>query len=85
MDDDNSKAANVCRDWGVKNGKKTKVGKWSGSGKNRARLYHYIVFVWESYHWLILPKSSGRQRAKVECDDYLEGVSAGDFWKIYVR
>ena len=29
--------------------KKKKVGKWSGSGKNRSRLYTYIVFVWEKY------------------------------------
>ena len=79
MDDDNSKAAKVCEDWGVENGV-INVGKWSGSGQNKSRLYHYIVFVWSRYHWLIW-LAAGR----VECDDYLHGVSAGDFWKIYVR
>ena len=79
MDDDNSKAAKVCEDWGVENGVKN-VGKWSGSGLNEARLYHYIVVVNCAYHWLILPEIG-----RVECDDLRVGVSAGDFWKIYVR
>ena len=79
MDDDNSKAAKACKRWGVENGVQY-VGKWSGSGKHRARLYYYIVFVWEAYHWLIWPKGG-----RFECDDYNFGVSTGDFWKIYVR
>ena len=40
----------------------------------------YIVFVWHAYHWLIWPEGG-----RVECDDFHGGVSAGDFWKIYVR
>ena len=75
LDDDNSEAAKVCQEWG---GEK-QVGKWSGSGQNESRLYKYIVFVWYKYHWLILPGD------RVECDDLKRGVSAGDFWKIYVR
>ena len=76
MDDDNSKAAKVCQHWG---GKK-KVGKWSWSGENESRLYKYIVFVWYNYHWLIWPEGG-----RVECDDLKKRVTAGDFWKIYVR
>ena len=44
MDDDNSKAAKVCQDWGEENGVKN-VGKWSASGLNEARLYNHIVVV----------------------------------------
>ena len=79
MDDDNSMAAKVCEDWGVENGVKN-VGKWSGDGQNESRLYEYIVIVWYAYHWLIWPEGG-----RVECDDFHGGVSAGDFWKIYVR
>ena len=80
MDDDTSEAAKVCEDWGVEDQDKKYVGKWSRSGKNRNRLYKYIVFVWHKYHWLIAPVDG-----RVECDDFRGGVSAGDFWKIYVR
>ena len=78
MDDDTSNATKVCEDWGVEKGV-INVGKWSGSGKNKNRLYQYIVFVWEKYHWLIVPDG------RAECDDYYGRVSFGDFWKIYVR
>ena len=79
MDNDNSTSAKVCKKWGVENGVKG-VGKWTGSGKNKIRLYRYIVFVWYAHHWLIWPEGG-----RLECDDYLRGVSSGDFWKIYVR
>ena len=82
MDDDTSKAAKVCEDWGVDEGV-INVGKWSDSGAARSetRLYQYIVFVWNKYHWLIALED-GRE----ECDDdFHGGVSSGDFWKIYVR
>ena len=82
MDDDTSEAAKVCEDWGVDEGV-TNVGKWSDSGtaRNENRLYQYIVFVWNKYHWLIALED-GRE----ECDDDVHGgVSSGDFWKIYVR
>ena len=79
MDDDNSEAVKTCEDWGVENNVK-KVGKWSGSGHDESRLYKYTFFVWYAYHWLIWPE--GR---RMECDDFKGGVSAGDFWKIYVR
>ena len=78
MDDDTSKAAKVCEDWGEENGV-SKVGKWSWSEKKEGRLYHHLFVVWHKYHWLIEPG------VRVECDDVRDGVSAGDFWKIYVR
>ena len=79
MDDDDSMAAKVCEDWGVENGVKN-VDKWSGDGQNESRLYNHVVLVWYAYHWLIWPEGG-----RVECDDFKRGVSAGDFWKIYVR
>ena len=79
MEDDNSHASKVCEDWGVENRVKN-VGKWSASGRNETRLYRDIVFVWRAYHWLIAPEVG-----RVDCDDVADGVSAGDFWKIYVR
>jgi len=83
MDDDTSKAAKVCEDWGVENGRRNKVGKWSAYGRARGesedRSYQYIIIVWAKYHWLIDPG------VRVECDDFMTGVSSGDFWKIYVR
>ena len=79
IDDDNSKAAKVCEDWGVEDGV-INVGKWSRSRPNEDRLYRHAVVVWGAYHWLIWPEGG-----RVECDDWGGGVSAGDFWKIYVR
>ena len=79
MDDDNSKAAKVCEEWGVENGVRN-VGKWSGFRPNEERLYKNIVVVWGAYHWLIW-----LDHDRAECDDVYGGVSAGDFWKIYVR
>ena len=80
MDDDDSKATKVCKDWGLENGKEH-VGKWSASGQNETRLYHRIFSVPHEYHWFIFPEGK-----RVECDDvFNRNVSAGDFWKIYVR
>ena len=79
MHDDNSKATKACKSWGVENGVEN-VSKWSGSGQHKTRLYEYIVFAWYAYHWLIWPEGGS-----VECDKFHDRVSAGDFWKIYVR
>jgi len=79
MDDDTSKAAKVCEDWGEENGRRENVGKWSWSEEKEDRLYNHLFVVWHNYHWLIEPG------LRVECDDLRGGVSAGDFWKIYVR
>ena len=79
MENDNSEAAKVCHKWGTENGLVDNVGKW-GSERNESRLYHSAVIVWYKYHWLIYP-----QGGRLECDDFLGGVSCGDFWKVYVR
>ena len=76
MSNDNSRLSRTCKDWGYEKGS-PKVGKWGGQTEDR--LYNHAAFVWYSYHWLLRP--SGRW----ECDDYLVGVSPGDFWKVFVR
>ena len=43
-------------------------------------LYYASAFVKDLYHWKVTPGGS-----RWECDDYLVGVSSGDFWKVYVR
>ena len=78
MGNDNSELAKVCQAWGRENGK-SYIGKW-GSQKNEHRLYLEAVIVWYKYHWHITP-GDGR----VDCDDCADGVSSGDFWKVYVR
>jgi len=82
MDDDTSRAAKVCEDWGLTKTQDKKVGKWSSfwSDTTESRSYERIVVVHSAYHWLIRP-----QEKRVECDDYKGPVSAGDFWKMYVR
>ena len=76
MSNDNSWLSRTCKDWGYEKGS-PKVGKWGGQTEDR--LYNHAAFVWYSHHWLLRP--SGRW----ECDDYLVGVSPGDFWKVFVR
>ncbi|PFX31885.1 hypothetical protein AWC38_SpisGene3327 [Stylophora pistillata] len=80
MEDDNSELANVCQKWGFEGNKKHNVGKWSSSKRNENRLYDHVVIVYATYHWNIQPSQQ-----RFECDDYKHAVSAGDFWKIYVR
>ena len=77
MSNDNSRLARVCKDWGYQGGS-YKVGKW-GHERDQNRLYDHPAFVARAYHWLLEP--SGRW----ECDDYIVGVSRGDFWKVFVR
>ena len=74
MKNDDSRLAGACRKWG------NNVGKWSMPKKKEGRLYNHAVCVSYKYHWLISPKDG-----RVECDDFNQKVSAGDFWKIYVR
>ena len=80
MEDDNSKLAKVCRQWGSEDYRKRYVGKWSSSNRNDNRLYACVVFVGYNYYWNIRPR--GRQ---FDCDDRADTVSAGDFWKVFVR
>ena len=79
MEDDNSKLAKVCRQWGF-DSSKPYVGKWSASHVNDDRLYASVVFVRSNYCWNIKP-----QRGQFDCDDLADTVSAGDFWKVFVR
>ena len=71
MSNDNSRLARVCKDWGYQRGS-YKVGKW-GHENDQNRLYNHPAFVQVAYHWLLEP--SGRW----ECDDFVVGVSRGDF------
>ena len=72
---DNSVLAGNCRQWGRDNGA-YKVGKWSHEGYRE--LYQYPAFIQNYYHWGII----GNRR---ECDDFVNSVSSGAYWKIYVR
>ena len=80
MEDDNSKLAKVCRQWGSEDSRKRYVGKWSSSNRNDNRLYDHTVIVWWTYHWNIRPP-----QRRFDCDDFARTVSAGDFWKVFVR
>ena len=79
MEDDNSKLAKVCQEWGSDSSKRN-VSKWSFAHRNDDRLYNHAVIVWYAYHWNIQP-----QHGRFDCDDFAHTVSAGDFWKIFVR
>ena len=78
MENDNSFLAQVCSQWG-KDGIGFYVDKW-GHAFDEERLYYASAFVRNAYHWEVTPGGS-----RWECDDYLVGVSSGDFWKVYVR
>ena len=78
MENDNSRLAGVCRQWGY-NGVSDNIGKW-GHARDQDRLYDHSAFASHLYHWLVTPGGS-----RWECDDYLVGVSSGDFWKVFVR
>ena len=84
MENDNSRLAGVCQKWGLESGY-FKVAKW-GAEFAQARLYDHPAFVQDSYHWALNHKNYfGGQAKRWECDDFLVGVTTGDFWKIYVR
>ena len=70
MEKDNSYLAGDCKRW-------QNSGRW-GNGANEDRLYNHAAYVPFLYHWISGP-------SRWECDDFLVGVTAGDFWKIYVR
>ena len=90
MNDDNSRLAEKCYEWGKENGK-YRVGKWSHQNHNEDRLYNHPAFFANGAHWLLAYNNefSGR----FECDDKKNdkknknknSLSANDFWKIYVR
>ena len=78
MENDNSRLAGVCRQWGY-NGTSHYVGEW-GANRDQDRLYMHAAFVVSLYHWLLTPDVS-----RWECDDFYVGVSSVDFCKIFVR
>ena len=80
MENDNSRLAGVCQKWGLESGS-YKVAKW-GAGFDQTRLYNQPAFVFNLYHWQLNRRGPAK---RWECDDYLVGVTTGDFWKIYVR
>ena len=78
MENDNSRLAGVCSQWGY-NGVSSHIGKWD-TVKDQDRLYDNPAVVTGLYHWLLTPDGS-----RWECDDFNVGVSSGDFWKVFVR
>ena len=76
MENDNTRLAGVCQKWGW-------AASW-GVGFDQERLYSHPAWVYGSYLWA-LDHPNGGQAKRWECDDYLAGVTTGDFWKIYVR
>ena len=78
MENDNSRLAGVCRQWGY-NGVSYNSSKW-GHARDQDRLYNHAAFAGGLYHWLLTPG-----RSRWECDDFKVGVSSGDFWKVFVR
>ena len=79
MKNDNSVLATVCKRWGRENGVYG-VGKWSHQERYSNRLYVLPAFDHAGYLWVLSPREK-----RWECDDYFGKVTAGDFWKIYVR
>ena len=80
--------ATNCTKWGYEDGK-YQIDKWS-SGKvpDNNRLVNFVSFITGKARWLF----SDRGSCNWDCDDhqYRKGavqyaISAGDFWKIYVR
>ena len=84
MEDDNSRLAAVCSEWGRENGV-VKVGKWNANDlpdiSDEERVYNHPAYVHNSYFWVLRLVPSSR----MECDDFRVGVSSGDFWKVFVR
>ena len=78
MENDNSRLAGVCSQWGY-NGVSYNIGKW-GHARDQDRLYIFPVLKGSAYHWVLVPYPPG-----LECDDVGVGASSGDFWKVFVR
>ena len=72
MENDNSHLGGDCKRW--------RNEKWGGNTEKEARLNGKVAL--DGYvpgRWRLRPPSV------FDCDDYDVGVTAGDFWKIYVR
>ena len=77
MENDNSRLARVCQNWGL--------CKWGHAPFDEERSYNHPAWVPGSYHWALNHQDYIGQAKRWECDDVLVGVNTGDFWKIYVR
>ena len=87
MNDDDSKLATNCENWG-KDGQYN-IGKWGhemdgtiGSNQKETRLFNHPLFVYDQQHWVVGFKN------RFECDDDNREVTTvlrGDFWEIFVR
>ena len=77
MENDNSRLAGVCGQWGY-NGTNHYIGEW-GAARDQDRLYMHAAFAVSLYHWLLAQNNS-----RWECDDIHVGVSSDDFWKVFV-
>ena len=71
MENDHSILAAACQSW--------YGGKWALPGDDETRLYKSVAVQLGKSHWILEPND------RWECDDKNIGVSAGDFWKIFVR
>ena len=73
MENDNSILAGACDQWSDGD------GKWGGDwGMDEDRLYRFAAYIFPDYYWYL-------DSHYLVCDEYPSGVSAGDFWKVYVR
>ena len=79
MENDNSRLAGNCSQWGY-DGTSNYIGKW-GTAREEGRLFKLPAHVPYLYNWMLRSEHVSRW----ECDDYLVGVSSGDFWKVFVR
>ena len=80
MENDNSRLAGVCRQWGYESGGPYNVNKW-GNTLDQGSLYNHPAFAAGLYHWVLTPGGS-----RWECDDDNRvKVCSGDFWKVFVR
>ena len=83
MNDDDSLMARRCHEWGVDGwavNNVIKIGKWGPAYYGQLRLSDHPAFVIGLSHWLLSQDGS-----RLECDDYISGISSGDFWKVFVR
>ena len=76
LEGDNSVIAGDCAGWGIDVG--YWVGKWGHQGMRE--LHKYPAFIAYDNNWVVNP-----DWGRWQCDDVVDSVSPGDFWKIYVR
>ena len=72
MENDNSILAGACDQWSDGD------GKWGEDwGMDEDRLYRLAAYIYD-YYWYL-------GSHYLLCDEFSSAVSAGDFWKVYVR